>query len=139
MEPCPLCKKETCACDATQNDHAVVTIDAQKLKDQMAELSYDLIVINVLNEEYYKDCRIENSINIPLFALKEKAQKLDKCKTMVIYCTNSMCTASSAAFKIFKDLGFEHVYAYEAGMADWYKRGFPIEGECSLAYLKSEV
>lgn len=139
MEPCPLCKQEVCACDKKdENGLEITAIDAELLQKKMTESASDLVVINVLSEEYYNDCHIKGSINIPLFNLKDKAQALDKNKKIIVYCTNKMCTASSAAFKILKELGFEHVFAYEGGMADWHKRNFPTKGACSLPYLEQQ-
>ncbi len=95
-----------------------------------------LVVINVLSEEYYQDCHIKGSINVPLDTLPAYAKTLDKNLTVVVYCASYMCSASRKAWHILHDLGFEKVLAYEGGMAKWYGQGLPGEGACSKEYLK---
>lgn len=99
----------------------------------------DLLVINVLDKEMYNDCHIKGSINIPFEELEKEAKNLDKDSTVVVYCSNYMCTASKTGASMLKNMGFEKVYAYEAGMADWYQQGNPVVGECKLSYLKDKI
>ena len=98
----------------------------------------DLIVINVLDKELYNDCHIKGSINIPFESLENESKKLDKDATVVLYCSNYMCTASKFGASMLKNMGFKKVYAYEAGMADWYQNGLPVVGECKQDYLKAK-
>ena len=98
-----------------------------------------LFLVNVLDADYFNDCHIKapNSINVTLENLDAFAKTLDPQKAEVVfYCSNYMCTASGFAAKQFKDKGFSHVWAYEAGMADWYQKGLPVEGPCMKPYLK---
>lgn len=94
-----------------------------------------LLVINVLDAGQYQDCHIKNSINVEFSDLGKLAQNLDKNTEVVFYCSNYMCAGSGKAAKLFKDQGFTHVWAYEAGMAEWYKQGLPVEGACQAKYL----
>ncbi len=95
-----------------------------------------LLVINVLPEDYYVDCHIKGSVNVPLENLKAYAETLDKNMTIVVYCANYACPASRKAWHALNSLGFEHVLAYEGGMAEWYGQGLPAEGGCNKDYLK---
>lgn len=107
-----------------------------------------IVVINVLDKPLYDDCHIKGSINVPfdyfsdLQALEQYlAQqyphvRLTRETPVVVYCTNHMCTASGDAAKMLKEWGFGKVWAYEAGMAEWYQKGLPIEGSCEASYLK---
>jgi rhodanese-related sulfurtransferase len=100
-----------------------------------------LFLVNVLDAEYYNDCHIKapNSIQVSLENLDAFAATLDPQKSEVVfYCSNYMCTASGFAAKSFVDKGFEHVWAYEAGIADWYQKGLPVEGPCEKPYLKKK-
>jgi len=131
---CPQCKQIPCACDTLQNlDYPIIKIDAKKIKEKI-EKSKDILVINVLNKEFYDDCHIKESINIPFSESEKKAQGWDKTKEIIVYCASSLCTASNAAFKILKKMGFEHVYAYEGGIKDWTKKGFETKGPCLIEY-----
>lgn len=94
-----------------------------------------LEVINVLDKELYDDCHIKGSINIPFNMIEQYAKRLDKNTHVVLYCSNYMCTASGAAARMLKKMGFENVWAYEAGMAEWYQDKLPVEGNCKESYL----
>lgn len=95
-----------------------------------------LMVINVLDRNQYDDCHIKKSVNVEFDQLSSLAQKLDKETELVFYCSNYMCAGSGKAAKLFKQQGFTKVWAYEAGMAEWYKLGLPVEGNCKAAYLQ---
>lgn len=95
-----------------------------------------LRVINVVNADKYEDCKIPGSINVPLSELKDYAQSLDKFTPIVVYCANYKCTFSTQAWHILYALGFENVLAYEGGMAEWYQKGYPVEGACQMSYLQ---
>lgn len=104
------------------------------------EKEQGLFVVNVLDADHFNDCHIKGSINITLDQLDDFAKDLDKEKAEVVfYCSNYMCTASGFAAKRLKDMGFAHVWAYEAGMADWYQKGLPVEGTCKKSYLTKQM
>ena len=96
-----------------------------------------LYVINVLDGEHHADCHIKGSVNVELDALENFVKDLDKdTAELVIYCSNYMCTASGFAAQQLKEMGFKRVWAYEAGMAEWYQKGLPVEGPCKKGYLE---
>lgn len=92
-------------------------------------------VINVLDKAYHEDCHIPGSVQVPLAELPEFAKKLSKSQPIVTYCANYACTASGYAAEQLAKLGFTKVYAYEAGMAEWYSEGYPYEGLAEESYL----
>lgn len=104
-----------------------------------------LFIINVLDKEHFDDCHIKGSdcaisVHVTLDQLDDFIKNIDKEKSeLVFYCSNYMCTASGFAAKRISDMGFKHVWAYEAGLADWYQKGFPVQGLCKKAYLKKHV
>lgn len=95
-----------------------------------------LYVINVLDEDLYKDCHIKGSIQVSMPEVEEFVKRLNKDTELVIYCSNYLCTASGAVADLLGDTGFTNVYAYEAGMAEWYQKGLPVDGPCKSSYLK---
>jgi len=97
-----------------------------------------VLVINVLSPEQYKDAHIKGSINVPFDQVEAYAKKVDKKREVVFYCANYMCSASGASAEMFKKLGFENVWAYEGGTAEWYQLGYPIDGPATEGYLKAE-
>jgi len=133
---CPLCKKETCHCDQLQNKkYDITTITAEELLKKITS-SPNIKVINVLNKEYYDDCHIQGSISIPLDQIESSTQNWNKDSTIIAYCANYLCTASTAAWKTLHDMSFKNVYTYEGGIKEWKDKNLPVEGTCSLPYLQ---
>jgi rhodanese-related sulfurtransferase len=97
-----------------------------------------LIVINALAKKYYDDCHIIGSVSIPLDKLERYAQTLDKKTPIVVYCASYKCPVSEKAWHIFNDLGFDSVWAYEGGIAEWNQRGYPCAGVCQEEYLSRQ-
>ncbi len=132
---CPLCKTTPCSCDTSNNKNNIITISAPELKKKIEQKS-DLMVINVLNEKFYRDCHIKGSTHIPLNRLKSEVLDWDKNQEIIVYCANYMCTTSSAAFKILQKMGFKNIASFEGGMKEWKDKNFSYGGPCVLDYLK---
>lgn len=96
------------------------------------------ILINVLPTDYYDDCHIEGSINIPLEDLAQRIKQYDKDDYIVLYCARYSCSASRNAWHKVHDMGYTNVWAYEGGIAEWAQAGLPVEGTCKKPYLKIE-
>jgi len=96
------------------------------------------VIVNVLDKEYYDDCHIKGSINVPFENLKSYAKaNWDKDTTeIVVHCTNYKCTASAAGWEMLHALGFKKVFAYEGGTAEARQVGIPVEGPCKEGYLQ---
>lgn len=97
-----------------------------------------LMVINVLEKSEFDDCHITGSINIPFDQFEDVISSLDKHNHYVIYCSDTMCMSSGFCAKLLKNAQFEHVWAYEGGMAEWYQKGYPYEGPALADYLTAE-
>lgn len=98
-----------------------------------------LLVINLLDKALYNDCHIAGSVHVPFTEIEAYAQSLHRQIPIVVYCSNYQCTASGQAYKQLKKMGFEYVWAYEGGMAEWYQLKYPVAGSCSMKYLTKEV
>lgn len=99
-------------------------------------MANQLVVINVLDKKYYDDCHITGSINIAHTQFTAMIATLNKDHHYVVYCARYACSASSFCAKLLHDAGFEHVLAYEGGMAEWYQKGYPYQGPAVMDYLK---
>ncbi len=104
----------------------------------------ELYVVNVLSKELYDDAHIKGSIHVDLDSLETAAQTWDKKTPVILYCSNYMCTASSHAARELKKMGFEKVYAFEGGTAEWFQLSkndpsYIIEGPAAESYLSHEV
>ena len=95
-----------------------------------------LVVVNVLDKALYDDCHIKGSISIPIDELEDRCEKeLAKDATVVVYCSNYMCSASGYGRQVLLDRGYKDVHAYEGGTAEWYQTKLPVEGACTQGYL----
>ena len=97
-----------------------------------------LVIINVLDKPDFNDSHIKGSINIPFDDFEGKVASLSKKNHYVLYCADYMCMSSGFCAKLLADAGFDHVWAYEGGMAEWYQKGYPTEGPSKADYLKGE-
>jgi len=110
----------------------------------MASVPVNLRIVNVLSEKFFNDAHIKGapgvtSINAPFEKFDALATDWDKKIPIVVHCSNYFCSASHVAAKKLQAMGFETVYAYEAGTAEWYQRGNAIEGPAEESYLSMEV
>ncbi|MCX5922296.1 MAG: rhodanese-like domain-containing protein [Candidatus Dependentiae bacterium] len=121
----------------TDTRYKIETISAQEL---LAKIKNDpsLFVVNVLGQTFFDDAHITGSIDAPLRFLEEKAKAWDRNRETIVYCATKKCDASLKAFRLLKYLGFKNVRAYEGGIREWYRLGYPCEGPCQYAYLKQQ-
>lgn len=96
-----------------------------------------LVIVNVLDKEYFDDCRIKGSINVPFIELKQYAQEhWNKDITeIIIHCSNYSCGASTEGCKMLLALGFKYVWAFEGGTAEAKFAGIPVDGPCTESYI----
>jgi rhodanese-related sulfurtransferase len=95
-----------------------------------------LLIISVVDKEIFDDCHIAGSVHVPLENLEQFAKNLDRDITeIIVYCVNTLCTASAIAGNLLAHMGFKHIWIYEGGIADWYQKGLPTIGNARAAYL----
>jgi rhodanese-related sulfurtransferase len=94
-----------------------------------------LVMINVLDPDYYQDCHITGSVNIPFEQFEERIRTLDKNDRYVLYCSNYACTAAPFAGGMLKEAGFANVSVLPGGIVEWYQKGYPCTGTAQRGYL----
>src|SRR5215467_263578 len=86
-------------------------------------------LVEVLPAKEYKREHLPKAINIPLGSLNpETAQQLRKDQAIIVYCADYACDVSARAAWRLESMGFQEVYRYTAGKADWLSAGFDTEG-----------
>jgi rhodanese-related sulfurtransferase len=86
-------------------------------------------LVEVLPAKEYKREHLPKAINIPLSHLNpETAQQLRKDQAIIVYCADYACDVSARAAWRLESMGFQEVYRYTAGKADWLSAGFDTEG-----------
>lgn len=104
----------------------------------------EMLLVNVLDKEFYDDCHISGSIHVSLSDFQKTSDSWPKTTKVVLYCSNYSCTASTSMCRKLIKKGFEFVRDYEEGMAGWYQEhlknpdAYPVEGPCKSSYLTME-
>jgi rhodanese-related sulfurtransferase len=110
-------------------------------QEQRQVMTSPVLVVNVLDKNFYDDAHIKGSINVPYEKVDDFLAKTNKDTTLVFYCSNYMCTASHEAVKQARKLGFKDARVYSGGMAEWYQMrkndpSFELVGTAKDKYLE---
>ncbi len=104
-----------------------VEIRRKDLKTLVAQGRAQLIEV-LLAAEYKKE-HLPQAINIPLGNLTAEATRpLRKDMAVIVYCADFQCDLSARAAWRLESLGFQEVYRYTPGKADWLAAGWETEG-----------
>ena len=92
-------------------------INQEEFKDLI--IKGNALVIDVRTSNEFSEAHIKNAINIDYFSksFSETISKLDKQKTILVYCAAG--GRSTSACSDFKKLGFKKVYNLIGGYDDW--------------------
>lgn len=104
------------------------TITRDEVQAQKTE--HGAVLVDVLNQDQYNDYHLPEAINIPLddeFEQRIQQELPDKQKPVVVYCLDERCDASPKAAERMESVGYQFVYDYEQGKADWKQAGLPTE------------
>lgn len=111
----------------------VMAVEVQEISRTDVERMIDsgeATLVEVLDESQYADFHLPGAINVPLggdFGEAIERAVPDKSRPVIVYCWDSDCTASPTAAKRMRQMGYEQVYDYAAGKADWKGAGLPVE------------
>lgn len=97
-------------------------ISKSTLTEKMASMP-TLKIIDVLSPESYRKHHIPGALNIPLGNLEKAGRILSKNTPLVVYCSSYSCGASTKAAKKLQGMGFETVFDYKGGIAEWVESG----------------
>ena len=104
-----------------------VEIRRKDLKTLVAQGRAQLI--EVLPASEYKKEHLPQAVNIPLGNLTAEATKpLRKDMAVIVYCADFQCDLSARAAWRLESMGFQEVYRYTPGKADWLAAGWETEG-----------
>ena len=99
-------------------------INREELKQKLDQRT-QFTLVNCLDEWMFREKRIPGSIRFE----KVFFQTLNPKGEIIVYCSNPGCTASVMVYHQFVEHGFQNVWHYPGGIADWEDGGFPMEGE----------
>ena len=95
---------------------------------EMMENKDKFKLVEVLGEDSYKEGHIPNAINIPVDKLeKDAAKKLKKTDTIVVYCANYHCPASTNAAKMLLKMGYSKTFDFKGSKKAWVDARLELE------------
>lgn len=87
----------------------------------------DLLLVNVVDEEFYNLGHLPNSLKIPWDILPEALGEVDPDRHVVLYCRRGV--RSEPAYETLVDNGYPMVWVMEGGIEAWSAEGFPTVPE----------
>ena len=95
---------------------------------EMMENKERFKLVEVLPEDSYQEGHLPFAINIPVTEIEEKSKDLlpDKNETIVVYCADFLCLASTDAARKLQRLGYTNVLDFKGGKGDWQAAGLPL-------------
>jgi len=86
-------------------------------------------LLDVLPATVFKKEHLPQAINLPLETMtNETVKALRKDQAVIVYCADFECDLSARAAWRLESMGFQEVYRYTPGKADWLAAGFETEG-----------
>ena len=97
------------------------------ISDVEARRSGGAVVIDANSEERFVEGHVPGARWIPFDGVTKNKLPSDKTATLIFYCYNERCGASTSAANAAIALGFENVFVMPAGIKGWEEAGKPIE------------
>jgi rhodanese-related sulfurtransferase len=86
-------------------------------------------LVEVLPAAEYRKEHLPQAVNVPLETMTAQSTKfLRKDVAVIVYCADFQCDLSARAAWRLESMGFQEVYRYTPGKADWLSAGFETEG-----------
>jgi rhodanese-related sulfurtransferase len=99
-------------------------ITREELKEKL-DVGETFKLVNCLDEWAFRIKRIPGSIHFE--SLSQALEVLSPKEQIIVYCSNPGCTASVLVYQQLTDHGFQNVWHYAGGIADWEDAGYPFE------------
>lgn len=94
---------------------------------QRMEEEEDFVLVDVREEDDYREGHIPQARNIPLENLKEDAENLlNKNQRIVVYGDDHDHPESNSAAKVLETMGFRKVSDFDGGVYAWHRAGFEV-------------
>jgi rhodanese-related sulfurtransferase len=95
---------------------------------EMKENDDNFTLLDTLSEDMFSDWHIPGAKHIPASEIEDRAEdELDKSDTIVTYCANYKCHASTKAARKLIELGFSDVRDFKGGKKIWQEAGLEQE------------
>jgi rhodanese-related sulfurtransferase len=105
----------------------VETVTREEFKAKM-DRGEDFVLVDALGPEHCESSHLPGSVNLPYEFVDEAGRVLpDKDAEIVVYCMNTLCSASGEEARELEEMGYSSVLHYAGGKQDWIKAGLPVE------------
>src|SRR5262245_29951699 len=87
-------------------------------------------LVEVLPEQSFRTAHLPGAVNVPLDAeFEQHIQDAvpDRNTLVIVYCADRQCRLSPEAALQLDRLGYNKVFDYKAGKADWQQAGLEVE------------
>ncbi len=101
-------------------------LGTDELKELMSE-EKKYVLVDARDKSDYKRMHIPGAVSMPVDDVDKLSEGLDKEKDVIVYCSGTMCDASTDAAAILLKKGFKKVSEYKGGIQDWVSGGNPTE------------
>ena len=99
-----------------------IKITPRKLNALIKSGTDDFILVDVRDESEYVEGHIPGAVNIPVASFSVQSGKLDKDKTIIVYCNGG--GRSNRVYGKLMKLGYKKLY--QILFADWKEAGYEI-------------
>ena len=100
-----------------------ISREALKLKIDNSE---NFLLLMCMSSEAFSLKHIPRSVCFNINGTYQCNFNLDE--EIIVYCSGGECRFSANAYNILKSKGYNNVYHYPGGLADWENAGYSIEG-----------
>lgn len=96
---------------------------------EMIEHKDPIVIVEVLGADFYALGHIPGAVSLPGAELAQRAAEVlpDKTKTIVTYCSNFQCHASTEAARDLLAMGYASVMDFKGGKKEWTGAGLPLQ------------
>src|SRR3990170_7240818 len=87
-------------------------------------------LVEVLPEPDYREAHLPGAVSVPFddeFGIHVQYAIPDKNTPVIVYCADSECQLSPKAAEHLDQLGYNKVFDYRGGKADWQQAGLQVE------------
>ncbi len=99
------------------------TIAPEEVHERWLARDPELLLLNVVDEEFHDLGHIEGSLVIPWDLLAGRLDEVDASRHVVVYCR--LGVRSEAAYTTLTTSGYAHVWIMEGGLTAWIAAGYP--------------
>lgn len=119
-----------CSCNFMSNGQSAQKVDVKTFETNLNKTE-NALLLDVRTPQEFEERHLANALNININGddFEGQIEKLDKNKTVFVYCLSG--ARSTTAAGILAKKGFKNIYNLEGGILAWVNAGNPIEASAA--------